>query len=432
LLALLLAALGCAAGGVARDGGGTGVPVTAVLRVGTSGDYPPFSVRSADGALDGFDVAVARAYARDRGRSIALTRFAWPELERRLLAGDFDVAMSGVTVRGDRLARAPMTAAVARTSAVLIVAGGDDPGRAAASPGGAGLVVAVNRGGHLEDVARRRLPQATLVAIDDNRSLPEVLASGRVDAVVTDTLELSSFAAAGRSPPRVVRVLSHDRKAYWVAPRSSDLVDDFDVWLATRETDGTLDALRASYGLAPSDASPRGGLDTATARVVDLVARRLLLMPQVAAAKHAASAPVDAPERERVVYEKARHAAAGAGLDATAYVALVREEVEIAKDVQRAVLERLADAKRPPADEAAAREARGRLEHELRPAIDRLDAGIRSELVAAAPIRLDRDRLAAAILRDAPVPGFTIEQARRLAQALRAIPAAAPDREIAS
>lgn len=74
-----------------------------MLRVGSSGDYPPCSARTAGGAWHGFDVEVARAVTRDRGRRLVLVPLRWPDLEAALARGDFDVAMSGVTVRPERL-----------------------------------------------------------------------------------------------------------------------------------------------------------------------------------------------------------------------------------------------------------------------------------------------------------------------------------------
>lgn len=391
------------------------------LRVGTSGDYPPFSVRASDGTLDGFDVAVARAWASDRGRKLELVTFRWPHLQRRLLAGDFDVAMSGVTVRGDRLALAPMSAAVARAAAVLVVPGSGERGIPA---DGGGMRVAVNRGGHLERIARERLPAATLVAVDDNRSLPALLASGSVDGVVTDTLEMESFVAPGggqEGAPEVVAVLARDRKAYWVSPEAAGLVDDLDAWLAEREADGTLDALRARYLGSGSGPAPPG-LDPRSARVVDLVARRLLLMPEVAAAKQRAGLPIEVPEREAVVVAAARDAAARDGLATEPWVALVREQIDAAKAVQRAWL--ASSRPSPAADEARVRAARHRLEDELRPAIDRIDRELRDQLVRAAPLRASADEIAAALREDAPLPGFGPDRARALATALTRLPAA--------
>src|SRR5262245_41156748 len=78
----------------------------AVLRVGTSGDYAPFTVRDAGGARSGFDVELARAYARARKLRIRWVPLHWATLDRELAAGRFDVVMSGVTVRPEQIGRA--------------------------------------------------------------------------------------------------------------------------------------------------------------------------------------------------------------------------------------------------------------------------------------------------------------------------------------
>lgn len=415
----------------------------APLRVGTSGDYPPFSVRASDGSSSGLDVDVATAYARDRGRTLELVPFAWPDLERGLAAGEFDVAMSGVTVRGDRLTTGTLSASVVRGAAVVVVPDADTRPFPA---DGDGRKVVVNRGGHLERVARARLPRATIVTVDDNRSLPAVLASGDVDGVVTDTLEHASFASHGAPASRVALVLSEDRKAYWVAPGNDALAADLDAWLAAREADGTLDRLRSRH-LGAAAATARPELPPATAHVVDLIARRLMLMPQVAREKEIAGLPVEVPSREQQVYARARDEAARASLAPEPYVALVRAQIEAAKQVQRAVLAqsasgeaRSAGANVPTnavggsagaaAGNAAARgtdasadatEARQRIDTQLRPAIDALDRRLRAALAAAAPIEQTEPVLAAALRADAPVPGFGAAEADAIAAALRGV-----------
>jgi len=110
-LALVLTALGCAARAQPTPVLPPLLDDPTVLRVGTSGDYPPFSSLAPGGERTGFDVAVAEAYGRDRRRRIVFVPFRWPELAARLVAGDFDVAMSGITVRPERLVLGTMTAA---------------------------------------------------------------------------------------------------------------------------------------------------------------------------------------------------------------------------------------------------------------------------------------------------------------------------------
>lgn len=383
---------------------------SAPLRVGTSGDYAPFSVRGEDGALTGFDVEVANAYAADRGRPVEFLLFRWPELQARLLAGDFDVAMSGITVRGDRLALAPMTATVARTDAVLLTRAG----AASTTHDWSSLMVAVNRGGHLEQVARSKLPHARIVPVDDNLRLPALLQLGEVDAIVTDTLEAAPYQRTGdgsEGPPpfEVAQVLSHDRKAYWVTPRSAALADDLDVWLAGRETDGSLDHLRARFFGAPPPHSLTPGL----ARVTDLIGRRLMLMPAVAWAKQAAGRPIEDPPREAVVEKAAAKAAREANLDEAAYMELVRAQFAAAKLAQRAAAAG-ATSHAGRSSEDGLRE----LTQILRPAIDRLDRAILAELSRLGPVSVPVEDLVTALRVDAPVPGLDDETLRPLAEAV--------------
>ncbi len=96
-------------------------PFTRLLRVGTSGDYAPFSERLAGAGLYGFDIAIARAYADERGRSRSFVTFRWPGLLRDLEAGNFDVAMSGVTVRPARTTAGRFTVPIVESGAVLLV-----------------------------------------------------------------------------------------------------------------------------------------------------------------------------------------------------------------------------------------------------------------------------------------------------------------------
>lgn len=361
------------------------------LRIGTSGDYPPFSALDASGELSGFDVEVARAYARDRRRPLELVPFRWPDLTERFVAGDFDVVMSGVTVRGDRLARAPMTAAVARASAVLV---GPAP-----APAERPRRIAVNRGGHLEQVARSRLRDVDLRTVDDNESLPALVRRGEVDAVVTDTLELASFGPGFA----VIDVLQPDRKAYWV--RDPMLADDLDEWLARREQDGTLPALRVR--LLGDSAGPV--LPRTESRIVDLVARRLMLMPFVAEAKRVRNLPVDAPAREAEIEARMLGSARAAGLCTEPYRSLVRAQIEAAKAVQRATL----------AGPAAAAPSFD-LEGDIRPAIDRIDGALLRELARSAPLSSPETALAGALQGDARVAGLARADIVRLAAALAA------------
>jgi cyclohexadienyl dehydratase len=393
---LLVASLLCLAACSARR---HATVAEAPLRVGTSGDYPPFSERAADGSWTGFDLEVAREYAAARGRRLEVVPLRWADLAARVAAGDVDVAMSGITVRADRLLVGTMTAAVARADAVILVRRDD------ATTGGsfdrAGVRIAVNRGGHLERLARSRVARATLVPVDDNRRLPILLANREVAAIVTDTLEAATFPDTFA----VAAVLAHDRKAYWVAPGRDALAADLDAWLLERERDGYLPRLRIDR-LHASDAP---GPAPELARVVDLVARRLMLMPEVGAAKRAAGMPIVDAKRESDVIARAVERARAAGLDGTAAEHLARAEIMAARAVQEAA--RAEGAPRPPDAPSLAT---------LRGTIDALDAAILRALVGARATAPDvrRPALSAALRADADLLGFDEAHSGAIAAAL--------------
>ncbi|MDD4612061.1 MAG: transporter substrate-binding domain-containing protein, partial [Synergistaceae bacterium] len=71
---------------------------TKVLRVGTPGDYRPFSMLDkASGKYDGHDVDVAELLASDLGVSVEFVPTTWSKMMEDYQAGKFDVAMGGIT-----------------------------------------------------------------------------------------------------------------------------------------------------------------------------------------------------------------------------------------------------------------------------------------------------------------------------------------------
>ncbi len=333
-----------------------GPPTRPVLRVGTSGDYPPFSVvsptddsasragaasataddrrdaadsevgqrhvdvpaaESVEGRRSGFDIEVAERLAADLGYDLEFRPFDWPDLAEAVASDDFDLAMSGVTWRASRAVVGWMSRAVA-AGGPCVVSAADAP----APPGR----VAVNRGGILERWTRERLGggESEILAVDDNLSLPGRLERGEVDAFVTDSFEVEHF---GRPGWRSACEPPLDRKTLWIAPgKADDLGPLVDQWV--RRNERWIKARREEWFGVGSD---RGELD----HLLDLTARRLAFMPFVAAFKAARGLPVADPAREEVVLEAAERNAVHFGLNPVPVRAWFALQIELAKAVQR-------------------------------------------------------------------------------------------------
>jgi len=360
------------------------------LRVGTSGDYAPFSRETPpdSGRLEGFDIALAQAYAEERGLDLEFVRFRWPRLIGELQAQRFDVAMSGVTIRPERSAVGRFTVPVAESGAIVLTVGGErfrelqhiDLPR---------IRVGVNAGGHLERVARRLLPSATLIAIPDNISILRALREEKVDAVVSDSMEARIWQ---QEDPELVHLgpFTRDRKAFLVRAERADLAADLDDWLIAKERDGTLDRLRREHlGTAggPAQAKPLPAL-------VAAIDERLALMPLVGVAKRRSGLPLEVPERESFVLD----AASTAVLEA----AHRREAVPPSVLAIRKFFEALMDAAKEVQWKAsrdasfAPEEPLPDLEGALRPALQRIGERI-ARLVIELPANLDRESVRDAV-----------------------------------
>jgi len=312
---------------------------TQSLRVGTSGDYAPFSLNSAgkpNGNFQtaGFSIDVARAFASHTGRRVEFVQFNWPKLSQSLAAEHFDFALSGITVRPDRSIAGRFSHPLTVSGAVVLTRtkSGLDCHEDLRRPG---LTFAVNAGGHLERTTRALFPEAIVEAIPANHLVLDALDRNEVDAVVTDSLEAPIWLVR-RAGLHEIGPLTRDRKAAWFPVNSRNEMERFDAWLLKAEASGELGALRAQHGLPQEQTALPG------AALLARLDERLSLMIDVAKAKAVLGAAIeDLPREERVLdaavasIRRASKASRDAAPSDTAVRRLYRAQIEAAKTIQR-------------------------------------------------------------------------------------------------
>jgi cyclohexadienyl dehydratase len=370
-----------------------------VLRVGTSGDYRPFSAAAADGEPAGFDVELARRFARDTGARLEWVPVRWTTLHSDFAAGRFDLVASGVTVRAERSLAGRFSLPTASAGAVALVREPVDLDRP-------GVRIAVNRGGHLERVTRRLFPRAHVLPTTPNAAVRAKLLAGEAEAAITDTLEAPHW-LAGTEGLATKGPFTRDWKAWWLPSDARELAREVDTWLLAREADGTLAALRAKH-FAPTVAPTA----TPLAALAAAIEERLALMPFVAEAKRRSGTPVRVPAQEARVLDAAvaaTHAAAREAArpvpDAAATRALFTELIAAARAVQEATLAG------PPAPGESPD-----LVTTIRPALARISERI-AWLLVRLPHDLGTDEVASA-LAPLTLPGVETPRRDRIARAL--------------
>lgn len=174
----------------AADGALQTIKQTGVLRVGTTGDYRPFSYKGADGALVGADIEMAKDLATALGVKAEFVPTTWKTLLEDFKAEKFDVALGGITVNADR--------AAAGDFSVPNVSDGKRPIARCADKAKFTTVeaidqpttrVVVNPGGTNEKFARQAFTKAPIEVWPDNKTIFGQIAADKADVMVTDGIE---------------------------------------------------------------------------------------------------------------------------------------------------------------------------------------------------------------------------------------------------
>ncbi|MBN8531782.1 MAG: transporter substrate-binding domain-containing protein [Alphaproteobacteria bacterium] len=208
------------------------------LRIGTTGDYPPFTYYDADTkSYSGSDIEVARALARKMGVRPIFVPTTWKTLSGDMEAGRFDIAVGGISVTEARERVGMFSLPYLKDGKVAVVRCKDkrryDTPEAIDRPG---VRAVVNPGGTNEAFARERLSRASLRVFPDNTRIFKEIEEGRADVMITDLAEARY--QASRSVGRLCahgaeRPFTTSWKAYFLAPDAA-LRDRVNAWLMER------------------------------------------------------------------------------------------------------------------------------------------------------------------------------------------------------
>ena len=163
-----------------------------VIRIGTTGDYVPFSYtnKKTPEKLMGVDIELGKDLGRALGVEVQFVPTSWPTLMDDLLSKKFDVAMSGISITLERQKKALFSIPV-RSGGKAAIARDEDAHkyRTIADINKPGVRVIVNPGGTNEIFTRANFPRATIILNKDNLTVHERIVNGDADLMVTDVAE---------------------------------------------------------------------------------------------------------------------------------------------------------------------------------------------------------------------------------------------------
>lgn len=210
------------------------------LRVGL-GLFEPWSACNTDGDLIGFEIDVATKVAADIGVEVEFVRTYWPAIIPALLAEEFDVIISGMTVLPERNLRVNFTQpyrswgvyVIANTANVADLATFNSPDVTIAVPRSSAAIPAVGQ----------TFPEATVRLYESDAAVLRAVVAGEVHAGTAFATTAREWVAAH---PDVLHLAVEEPLALYgqaMALRKGDLdtLNFLDSWIAAHTANGWLD-----------------------------------------------------------------------------------------------------------------------------------------------------------------------------------------------
>jgi len=227
------------------------IKASGVLRVGTTGDYKPYTyLDPATQAYSGMDIDVAQAFAKSLGVRVVFVATSWPAMTSDLVADKFDVAMGGVSDSPEREAAGALSHAYLTDGKVALVRATDRAKyQSLADIDKPGVRIAVNPGGTNQKFVNANIKTATVVVVEKNLSIPQLVASGQADVMITDGVEA---ALAARSDARLAvadpaEPFTKLQKEYFLHKGDPAFEAALDAFIDRALSDGTYAKLRAKW-----------------------------------------------------------------------------------------------------------------------------------------------------------------------------------------
>lgn len=352
-----------------------------VLRVGSTGDYKPFSFRIGQGRdFVGLDVEMAASLAQAMGRTLEIVPTSWSTLMTDFEEGRFDIAASGISITPERQKKALFSLAYLRDGKTPITRCEHlTRFQTLAQINQPGVRLIVNPGGTNERFARANAPLAQLTVYPDNVTIFHQIVSGAADLMMTDAVEARLQQRIHPALCAVHPEAPFDRAEKAILlPRDPQLKAFVDQWLAQRIASGAQQKAMEQWLDFHWELEPlRSAID-----------QRLLLAQAVARAKWNAQAPIEDLPREAQVIQAAVSQGAALGLPADWVEAVWRAQIEASKTVQRELFATW------QAQKAGRFEDAPDLANTIRPQLDRLTAQLLHALAAHRDLLRDPQRQA--------------------------------------
>ena len=198
----------------------------------------------------GFDAELAEDLAASLGVKLEYVKTSWPTLMEDTLSGKFDLAICGITITDERKEQALMSEGYLENGKTVLCRAQDahlyTSLEAINHPE---VRVMENPGGLNEKFARENLPDATLIIHEVNQEIPELVASGEADVMITEIMEAGYYVGQDSTlaAPLIYEPFTNGQLGVLIPEGSNKLLDYVNEFLASEKASGRIDDLAEKY-----------------------------------------------------------------------------------------------------------------------------------------------------------------------------------------
>ena len=221
----------------------------------TENAYPPLQFLDASGAAVGWEYDAMAELAKRMNFTVKYENISWDAMIPAVSEGQFDMGMTGITIRDDRKEKVDFSDSYMTSQMVMMVRGDEvrfaDKATFAADPA---LLMAAQPG-------TTPFYVGVYEVLDGDEANPRIklfetfgatvaaLKAGDVDLVLTDGTAGAGYVAASAGGLKIVGEKLGTEDFGFIFPKGSDLVGPMNAGIAALKADGTLDALNKTWFL---------------------------------------------------------------------------------------------------------------------------------------------------------------------------------------
>ena len=226
------------------------------VRVGTTGDFNPMSFKDPETKeYRGHQIDAAKQLAKDMGVELEFVATDWKTLINGVVAGKYDIVMTGTSMTVSRAKAAGYTIPWGRTGYLPLtrkeLAGKFKTWEDLNNPD---VTVGYNLGTSFADFVKLRLPKASVKEVESPARDWQELLAGRVDVTISSILEAGKLSSTHDKLVIPFQQTANSLPLSFIAPQNDHVWLGFlNNWMRMKHEAGFFKQLNAKWGIQGQD-----------------------------------------------------------------------------------------------------------------------------------------------------------------------------------